>query len=990
MPPPSRITNSNQVWIGRYSDPEEVGYFDMTDVMRPTELAIFERRFTIGDPAADSDEYLSSLIISDLSSGGQIEDSSEQTDTHRFHAAILDTRAPNAFGLPPRADVTAPSSATPCYPLGDDVEEEEFVVYQNGEMATREDVVTETALESVTGDLRYTIETFSHSIDEDTVLRITNSQTSGEACDITLHYSTGNPSATYQSVFGETGTANGQMQGANAVTVDEDGNIYVCDTTNHRIVKYDSAGAFLLTWGSFGTGNGQFKSPQGITYGRHGTGKYIWVADTGNGRIQSFSLSGVYNSQEGKPSGTQYSSPRGVVASTNNTGYLVADSGNHRIIKWSGTAASVFTGSSGTGNGQLNTPTDIAYDAARNVYVVDSGNHRVQKFDNAGNYVSQFGSNGTGNGEFDTPTRIAIDGAGNIYVVDSGNDRVQVFTSAHAYSTQFGTSGGSGNQFNQPAGIAVQPGYALVSDAVNNTVSRWTIPTGAFTYDKRGDATAPDDITLTRWDIRAASSTSRTVALAKRVTVTTWTPTTTDEPINKGLAWVLDGTPEFLVPGVDAEFVTGVGIVKSFCAHEGTVYALTVEGYLLKYDITLDTPAWAKVKDQTGTIDVRLNPTYTPQQLIVYFNKNGDETLFVISDRQVFQFNNATGSLQATPIKVPRGAILGKGVDIFRPGEDLWLTWGDDMIRYTSAGVIVPLAGLARDDGLHRTHVGEIVDTQAELSALYALVRPTPGANPSLHAWNGQGWHGLWEGEPDEQPTWMATSQVGASRLYWGTEAGNLYSFTFPEGIHNPRQGLAAGTQAFAPSGWLETARYDMAMLGFQKKASHVVVTMDNATATETVTIKYRTDSVTTWQTLGVLSTPGQTYLYFDPDGDGNAEGLAFEWIQFRWEFARGSDPYQTPLMRAFSFHFRKRPQKAKSFTFTVALPKENDNGQSADDLRAHLDDLIDADQFICLVHQGTQYRGDLTSTTGTDASGEEREGQRTLSFVYLPVRTAA
>src|SRR5688572_25801000 len=86
-------------------------------------------------------------------------------------------------------------------------------------------------------------------------------------------------------------------------------------------------------------------------------------------------------------------------------------------------------GGSGTGNGQFNSPRDMAIDASGNIYVSDNANNRVQKFNSSGTYVSQFGNLGTGNGQFNLPRGIAIDGSGNIFVADQDNNRIQKFNS---------------------------------------------------------------------------------------------------------------------------------------------------------------------------------------------------------------------------------------------------------------------------------------------------------------------------------------------------------------------------------------------------------------------------------------------------------------------------------------------------------------------------------------------------------------------------------
>ena len=77
--------------------------------------------------------------------------------------------------------------------------------------------------------------------------------------------------------------------------MDSSGNIYVSDTENNRIQKLDSSGNYVTSWGTLGSGNGNFKSPAGIAV----SGNYVYVADMGNYRIQKFDLNGSYVSSLG-------------------------------------------------------------------------------------------------------------------------------------------------------------------------------------------------------------------------------------------------------------------------------------------------------------------------------------------------------------------------------------------------------------------------------------------------------------------------------------------------------------------------------------------------------------------------------------------------------------------------------------------------------------------------------------------------------------------
>jgi DNA-binding beta-propeller fold protein YncE len=69
------------------------------------------------------------------------------------------------------------------------------------------------------------------------------------------------------------------------------------------------------------------------------------------------------------------------------------------------------------------------------VYVADAGNNRIQVFTGAGGYLMQWGIQGGDDGEIETPSGIAVDAAGNVYVSDTGNDRVQKFGAAATTAT---------------------------------------------------------------------------------------------------------------------------------------------------------------------------------------------------------------------------------------------------------------------------------------------------------------------------------------------------------------------------------------------------------------------------------------------------------------------------------------------------------------------------------------------------------------------------
>jgi streptogramin lyase len=221
---------------------------------------------------------------------------------------------------------------------------------------------------------------------------------------------------TYLRQWGSFGTGNGQFKSPYGLAVDSSGNVFVGEVENDRIQKFKLAspcasgttqvkpGICLITsWGSFGTGNGLFITPLGVAVDSSGN---VFVADAGNDRIQKFKNDGGF------------------------------------IRKW---------GSYGTRDGQFRALSGVAVDSSGNVFVSDAGNDRIQKFQIATPcpkglteitpgvcFVTKWGSTGTANGQFQSPRGIAVDSSGHVFVADAYNHRIQKFTNTGGFIKQWG------------------------------------------------------------------------------------------------------------------------------------------------------------------------------------------------------------------------------------------------------------------------------------------------------------------------------------------------------------------------------------------------------------------------------------------------------------------------------------------------------------------------------------------------------------------------
>jgi LPXTG-motif cell wall-anchored protein len=160
------------------------------------------------------------------------------------------------------------------------------------------------------------------------------------------------------------------------------GNVYVADTSNSRIQKFSSNGKFLAVWPpnggvQVGNGRGEFSHPEGIATDSSGN---VYVADTQNDRIQKFNSSGEYVTEWGKHGtgpgeviqpGSVATDSKGNVYVTDVDRIQKFDSNGKFLTQWGG---------SGQGNGQFFTTKGVATDSSDNIYVVDSGHSRIQKF----------------------------------------------------------------------------------------------------------------------------------------------------------------------------------------------------------------------------------------------------------------------------------------------------------------------------------------------------------------------------------------------------------------------------------------------------------------------------------------------------------------------------------------------------------------------------------------------------------------------------------
>ena len=100
-----------------------------------------------------------------------------------------------------------------------------------------------------------------------------------------------NGSETGANVSTTQDVATSSVSTAGGIAIDIFGNVFVADGDSHSIKKYDTTGRFLLSWGSPGTGPGQFSGPISVTTDSTGA---VYILDGGNQRVQTFDGAGNF------------------------------------------------------------------------------------------------------------------------------------------------------------------------------------------------------------------------------------------------------------------------------------------------------------------------------------------------------------------------------------------------------------------------------------------------------------------------------------------------------------------------------------------------------------------------------------------------------------------------------------------------------------------------------------------------------------------------
>ncbi|HCO94836.1 MAG TPA: hypothetical protein DIU00_12940 [Phycisphaerales bacterium] len=275
------------------------------------------------------------------------------------------------------------------------------------------------------------------------------------------------------------------------VAVDQTGNVYVGDSGNYRVKKFDAEGRFITQWGSPGQGDGQFSEIRRVKVGSSGT---VYVVDENDrpdthSRIQKFTPYGQFIGlfERTAPGADKVKLSIGVTEDDRGNIFVFAVDYVKKerrirraaIEKYSadGKFIAQWEMDAGSGDGQLQLPAAMALDAKGNIYIADRVNNRVQKFDPSGKFLMKWGSPGQGEDDFSFPHSIVVDKSGDVYVLDSNG--VQKFTAEGEFLARWkmkiraASRGIALDSYSNIYVTCVGPHAVLKLDNAGKVISQW-------------------------------------------------------------------------------------------------------------------------------------------------------------------------------------------------------------------------------------------------------------------------------------------------------------------------------------------------------------------------------------------------------------------------------------------------------------------------------------------------------------------------------------
>ncbi len=429
-------------------------------------------------------------------------------------------------------------------------------------------------------------------------------------------------------------------------TIDACGNLYIADNYLHRVRKVDVDGIITTVAGNGDRGysgdgglatEAQLYYPEGMVVDNLGN---LYIADSSNHRVRKVDPDGVistfagngvggYSGDGGPATQAELNHPSDVAADASGNIYI-ADFYNNRLrkVNASGIITTIVGGALGFGGdggpaaeALIAYPSGVALDASGNIYIADHSNDRIRKVDTngiittvAGNGTSWYGGDGGPATEaaLQLPLKVAVDSSGNLYIADYYNDLIRKVDTTGIITTIAG------------GGEPPYPGLEFWGDGGPATKAVLCLPQGVA-------VDASDNLYIADTDnnrIRKVPGASKSAAVVGKVT-----DFSTGLPLSQVTVSIEDSANTFQTKtGSNGMYVVSGLIPGGFAA------TFEMPGYIEQ------TVNGTSIAGRTQTLDVQLVPA--PPQLI--FTITSPSNGAILTSSPIWVIGNVSNSANVT------------------------------------------------------------------------------------------------------------------------------------------------------------------------------------------------------------------------------------------------------------------------------------------------------------------------------------------------------
>lgn len=635
----------------------------------------------------------------------------------------------------------------------------------------------------------------------------------------------------------------GQFKMADGIAIDSAGYIYVVDSLDNCVQVFNATGAAVNTgnaavgkpansFGSSGSGNGQFSMPTGISYEK--VSGQLAIADTLNGRIQFLDTAGVWKRS---------------------------------------------FGALGAGAFRFTSPVSVAFEylpgsnsSLQRMYVTDSFQSSVQVIEPAVNpvWLGFIGSYGKSNGKLLNPSDALVDPVGGRLLVANGFGNISVY----------GINGGGLPTDTVPPTLTVNP-VPQVTSSTAVTISG-TVEAGAkitLSTDTAAVAGIPVMSSSTDWSVQvsglvqglngiAVSATDLAGNSALQQVYVTYSPQAVSLTINK-VTTPTNSSSQTISGSMDAGAVVSVAINTAAVAGtvtypSATAWSSTISGLVVGENIITVTAAKAGSETAVSKAAITLKTALPVLSLAMLAEGSVTSaqllTVNGLTDESILSVTINGDSVATVKGAFSKGLLLGSGANSITVTATDTAGNKSTLTRNIVYDPLAPVVSISSPTGGEVTNqnIIQVTGISPLGSSTVIKVNGTVQSTVSTANWtvtvtlaSGPGLYTV------EAVTTAAAKTASAAVTV------SLVDLTVPAvNIASPPRDLATGSNSLAVSGIAGAASVSATLNGIS-----LPVTFDPATGRYVLTMNFTTEgeyllAVTATDAFGNTSTVIRTLIY--------------------------------------------------------------------------------------------------------------------------------